>query len=311
MLNTLKAKIIAGACAAAVVGGGVTAGVVISNNSKSKTESRPAVSASANVSKPANASTSANISSPADSSPTESTPTQSVVNEPTSFPDNPISETGEVMWDLIPTAPAGDFETSPHTPGGVLHEDEIRIKRYNGNAEYVKIPEKIDGKTVVLVAGFFINNDIKGVYFPDGVTDIEYLCFSDNKNLKYVRFPETLDRIAGKAFQNCPGLESVTLPQSTRTLMNGAFSRCENLKSVTVPDSIETMWKGPIKNSPNCELHYRGYIFKGDDLNDLELYEEELRFNGQKIPVGDLEQVLGGTTDDGASDETSTDETSD
>lgn len=41
MLNSLKAKIIAGACAAVVVGGGVTAGVLISNNSKSGTESAP------------------------------------------------------------------------------------------------------------------------------------------------------------------------------------------------------------------------------------------------------------------------------
>lgn len=310
MLNTLKAKIIAGACAAAVVGGGVTAGVVISNNSKNDTTSRPAVSAPANVSKPANASAPANTTSkPADSSMVESTPTQSVVNEPTSFPENPISPEGEVMWELIPTAPAGDFETSPHTPGGVLHEDEIRITRYNGNAEYVKIPEKIDGKTVVLVAGFYVNNDIKGVYFPDGVTDIEYLCFSTNNNLKYVRFPETLDRIAGDAFTDCHALESVTLPQSTKTLMNGAFKSCENLKKVVVPDSIETMYLNPIKNCPNCELHYRGYVFKGDDLKGFQLLDGELTVNGQKIAVGDLEQVLGGgTNNDGASDETSGDE---
>ncbi len=44
LFNTLKSKIIAGACAAVVVGGGVTAGVVIANNSKNKTESKPAVS---------------------------------------------------------------------------------------------------------------------------------------------------------------------------------------------------------------------------------------------------------------------------
>lgn len=53
MLNTLKAKIIAGACAVAVVGGGVTAGVVIANNSKNKTESIPSYSAGTNTSKPA------------------------------------------------------------------------------------------------------------------------------------------------------------------------------------------------------------------------------------------------------------------
>lgn len=211
------------------------------------------------------------------------------------------------MWDLIPTAPAGDFETSPHTPGGVLHEDEIRITRYNGSAEYVKIPQKIDGKTVVLVQGFYVNNTIKGVYFPDGVQFIERLCFSDNENLKYIRFPETLEKLQENAIKNCPGLESITLPQSTRILMNWAISNCKNLKKVVVPDSIETMYHDPVSNCPDCELHYRGYIFKGDDLKDLELYKGELTVNGQKIPVGDLGQFFGGTTDDGASGDTSAD----
>lgn len=56
MLNTLKAKIIAGACAAAVVGGGVTAAVVVSGSSDQKPEtsitSSPNVSGSSNSSKP-------------------------------------------------------------------------------------------------------------------------------------------------------------------------------------------------------------------------------------------------------------------
>ncbi|MDE6728122.1 MAG: sigma-70 family RNA polymerase sigma factor [Oscillospiraceae bacterium] len=56
MLNTLKAKIIAGACAAVVVGGGVTAGVLIANGSKNKTESNPTYSAGTNYSKPTNTS---------------------------------------------------------------------------------------------------------------------------------------------------------------------------------------------------------------------------------------------------------------
>lgn len=78
MLNTLKAKIIAGACAAVVVGGGVTAGVLIANNSKDKTESRPSYSAGTNTSKPAAANTSkpsgssnSGTSKPATSSPAQ------------------------------------------------------------------------------------------------------------------------------------------------------------------------------------------------------------------------------------------------
>lgn len=80
MLNSLKAKIIAGACAVVVVGGGVTAGVVIANSSKNKTTtSRPAYSANANTStnssKPGTGSF--NTSSPSQSKPAASTPAAS------------------------------------------------------------------------------------------------------------------------------------------------------------------------------------------------------------------------------------------
>lgn len=46
LLKTVKAKIIAGACAAAIVGGGVTAGVLIANNAHKDDPNRPAYSAS-------------------------------------------------------------------------------------------------------------------------------------------------------------------------------------------------------------------------------------------------------------------------
>ncbi len=297
MLNTLKAKIIAGACAAAVVGGGVTAGVVISNSSKNNTTSTPAVSASADVSKPTNASTPANITSkPAESSATESVPTQSIVNEPTEFPENPISETGEVMWDLIPTASAEDFKTSRHTVNNVEQEGEIRISKYLGKAEYVKIPKTIDGKTVVYMQGFSFNNNIKGVYIPDGVTDIGYDCFRTLENLKYVRLPETLDKIATKGFNECNSLESLMLPESTRVLMDAAIVNCKNLKKVVVPDSIETIFSYPIVNCPECELHYRGYVFTEDDMESFKLLDGKLTFNGQTFPVDEIAQYLGGGT---------------
>lgn len=76
MLNTLKAKIIAGACAAVVVGGGVTAGVLIANNSKDKIENLPSYSAGTNTSKPAAGNTSkpSGGSSSGTSKPAASTP---------------------------------------------------------------------------------------------------------------------------------------------------------------------------------------------------------------------------------------------
>lgn len=76
MLKTLKAKIIAGACAAVVVGGGVTAGVLISNNSNKKPET--SITSSPNVSKPSNASKpQVNTSKPETSTSAASKPTAS------------------------------------------------------------------------------------------------------------------------------------------------------------------------------------------------------------------------------------------
>lgn len=73
MLNSLKAKIIAGACAAVVVGGGVTAAVLISNNSNKKPET--SITSSPNVSKPSTVSKpQINTSKPETSKPATSTP---------------------------------------------------------------------------------------------------------------------------------------------------------------------------------------------------------------------------------------------
>lgn len=278
MLNSLKAKIIAGACAAVVVGGGVTAAVLISNNLNKKptvsATSTPNFFASSIASKPAESSRVQSASTPSDTS-----------SEPTEFPENPISPTGEVQWELIPTASADDFEYRQRTLFDKPVEGEIHIKKYIGNAEFVKIPEKIDGKKVTVVEGFLVKQNLKGVYFPDGVTDIEYGCFSHCDNLQYVRFPETLEKLQQNAFLDCNSLESVTLPQTTEILMSRAFESCQNLKSVTVPDTIETMWSTPVYKCDQCELHYRGTVYKGDELDGFELFEGKLTVNGETTSV--------------------------
>lgn len=190
-----------------------------------------------------------------------------------------------MQWELIPTASADDFEYRQRTLFDKPVEGEIHIKKYIGNAEFVKIPEKIDGKKVTVVEGFLVKQNLKGVYFPDGVTDIEYGCFSHCDNLQYVRFPETLEKLQQNAFLDCNSLESVTLPQTTEILMSRAFESCQNLKSVTVPDTIETMWSTPVYKCDQCELHYRGTVYKGDELDGFELFEGKLTVNGETTSV--------------------------
>ena len=128
----------------------------------------------------------------------------------------------------------------------------------------------------------------------DTVTEIKLYDFKDFKNLTEVNFSENLEILGYGAFSGCDSLESVVLPEGLKEICAAAFWRCGNLKSVTAPDSVEIIDNIAFSFvSEECELRFRGYVFKGDDLDGLKLYKGELYVGAQIIPVGELDRVLG------------------
>lgn len=273
MLNTLKAKIIAGACAVAVVGGGVTAGVVIANNSKNKPENRPAVNAPANVSKPAEQSTPA-----------------------TSDADNAASETSLAVTSNGKMV-EGDFEFEIYEKDNKTDPNYVQVTKFLGSGSDITIPSTLGGKPVKAISSWLTasnRDDIVSITMPDTVTEINLYAFRDFNSLTEVNFSKNLEILGYGAFSDCESLESVVLPEGLKEICAAAFWRCGSLKSVTVPDSVEIIDNTAFCYvSEDCELHFRGYTFKGADLDGLKLYKGELYLSDKVIPIGDLDKVLG------------------
>ncbi len=151
-----------------------------------------------------------------------------------------------------------DYEEIDSVPG------TAKLIKYNGNEEYVLIPEAIDGHTVTqLGSGLFQKNtSITKVAIPRGITEIPSHCFWGATNLESVAIPQGVKKIGFRAFSYTPKLDSVTLSTVCEEIGYGAFDRsgisyisipsatligdyafsdCKNLKSITLPNNLKTL----------------------------------------------------------------------
>lgn len=262
MLHSLKSKIIAGICAVTVIGGGVSAGVLIANGSKKPAESRPVITTAAKTESAQN-----NASTADDNQPSEEP--SSGTESPDAVPTSPA---GEVLWDLIPEAPEEDFMFEPYFAGeewGYDKDETLMITQYRGDDVYVKISSMYEGKLVGSVTGFLGCQTLAGVYLPDGIVKISRNAFWDCESLAEVVMPSSLREINSDAFMDCESLENVMIPDGVKVIGHNAFRSCSRLKSVTLPDSIEKIGTKVFWESPLCEVHYKGKIYTNDNMEEL------------------------------------------
>lgn len=219
MLNSLKSKIIAGACAAVVASGGIAAAVIIANGSK-------------NAEKP-------------------QSPTSSLAAAGSSVGNSTAqSGVGIVSAPQI-TSPDGEVVLSDweyeEINGG------IRITKYSGSDEYLTVPSEIDGKQVLEVAGSDDNepgfvfydfdkpNSVKEITLPEGLTTIGYAAFACLPEMTGVYIPESVVVIDSGAFTDCSSLESIAIPEGARDF-EFTFDNCFSLRSVKLPESARKLW---------------------------------------------------------------------
>ena len=151
-------------------------------------------------------------------------------------------------WVSVDASPASDFTYE-------LINDEVTIKKYNGSAVTVVIPEMIKDEntgcyypvTVLYSAsyyteGIFYNNGtIETVRIPDTVTSIVDYTFHKCTGLTSVILPDSVTSIGYYAFNQCTGLTSVTMSDSLTSIGSSAFNDCTSLTSVTLPDSLTSI----------------------------------------------------------------------
>ncbi len=121
----------------------------------------------------------------------------------------------------------------------ILEENNgtLTVTGYNGTAQEIRIPEKINGKKVVGIGAnaFKDNENITGVYLPDSIEVIEDGAFMNAVNLVSVAFSDNLKEIGANAFYNT-SLSGVTLSKTLETIGENAFGIFENetVKEFTV-----------------------------------------------------------------------------
>lgn len=128
-------------------------------------------------------------------------------------------------------------------------ESSGTIKKYNGTATDVVIPEKINGKSVTTIGkqafgmkkltsvvipegvetigqGAFINNLLTTIKLPSTVKKIDTMAFAVNNNLSKVELNEGLEFIGQRAFMKDSSLTGeITIPSTVKTVMTSAFDK--------------------------------------------------------------------------------------
>lgn len=131
-------------------------------------------------------------------------------------------------------------ETSEDFEYRILENGTAEITGYNGTAEDLVIPSKIDGYEVTSIGeqAFLVNNYIIRVTMPDTVTNIGGQAFYLCENINKVKLSKNLKTIQNTAFYGCVSLANVEIPDCVEVIEFGAFSKCTSLVDIAIPASV-------------------------------------------------------------------------
>lgn len=166
-----------------------------------------------------------------------------------------------------------DAEHYVITSGDYRYENidgnSIIFWEYLGSDTDLVVPEKIDGKTVTMLA--------RGAFY-------------NQANLKSITLPKTLTYIKGCAFWGCTSLESVVIPDGVSTIEEYAFAECYSLKSVTIPKSVTSIGRELFYDLTSDITIYgyegsyaQNYVNSYTDSNKLKF----VAIDGKKVLKGD------------------------
>lgn len=105
------------------------------------------------------------------------------------------------------------------------------------------IPETLGGAPVTAIdsKAFYLNNHLKSVSLPEGITSIGDSAFGGCRKISNLILPDTIQSIGSQAFSSCSALVSVKLPSSLDTLGFASFSYCESLESISLPEGFKSL----------------------------------------------------------------------
>jgi hypothetical protein len=146
-----------------------------------------------------------------------------------------------------------DFEFQEYDDG------TLGVDEYLGEAEYLIVPESIDGRPIVSIDGFHGKNSLKGIIIPDSVTTIADYAFNASENLESVTLGNNVEKIGEYAFINCSSLASLNLPESLKEIGECSFN-VTSLTEITIPSGISEIPSGAFANGEWEEVTIPGTV---------------------------------------------------
>ena len=114
----------------------------------------------------------------------------------------------------------------------------IEFVKYTGDEKNLKIPDLINGLSVVSVGEkAFYNTNVEKVEMPKDLKEVGSYCFANCKNLKEVKFNSEVTNFGDNAFENS-SVKKVTLPGNLQKISKAMFKNCKNLTSVSFPNKL-------------------------------------------------------------------------
>lgn len=171
----------------------------------------------------------------------------------------------------------------------IENNSEITIVKYIGDDKpNIKIPEMINGKTVVKIAEkAFYNCSMYSVQIPGSIKSIEGGAFLDCNLLKTINIsednqyyvsedgvlyskdktilvvlpstkktvsiPTTVTKIEKYAFSGCEEIISIILPDNVTSIGSRAFEGCTALANIKIPSKVQTIEEGAFYRCINLE----------------------------------------------------------
>ncbi len=117
----------------------------------------------------------------------------------------------------------------------------VRILRYIGEERNPQIPEKIDGRDVLILGEYsFMGTDILSITLPETLMRVQKEAFYDCQSLRLVNIPEGVTFEEG-IFRNCRNLTDVHFDSYVRSLSPAMFYGCISLEKIILPDKIKAI----------------------------------------------------------------------
>lgn len=125
--------------------------------------------------------------------------------------------------------------------GGVLYtHDTSELVYYPPKLDYTEY-NILEGTKLIRSGAFFRTYNIKSLYMPDTVEEIEEYGIRSCTAMTKFNLSNNLTKMGKEPVSFCTALTHIDIPESLTSLPEGAFYNCSSITEITIPSSVETI----------------------------------------------------------------------